>query len=386
MVRKSTGLIVAAIAAVVALFLATVVAPATAAPSEPDPLADQLAACTAMRAVATTSADRSWADECVKLAKAAIAAANPTPTPTGTSSPTPTPTVTATPTPTPTPTPSPTATTPAPGTWPTSSTTGVPAGTLLTPSGSLNITTGGSDPLHPRIIENLDVSGRVDVRADNVLIRNTRIRCGDGCLHNYGGHNLRVDHVDIGHGSGYGDIAIMDGGACVPGSNPCVQAGASNAVYTAVHIHNVDDGVRCDGDLTVQDSLIEKLAMGTSAHSDGCQVSDTTDDSRPDPGWITFRHNVIEGGNTSCFIVQGQPVGPILIEGNYLKAVSLANEQTSYATNVGPGVPQGGVVVRNNVLTHGWQSGPDGSSSVYHWTSTNWSGNTYDDGTAVPIP
>lgn len=224
------------------------------------------------------------------------------------------------------------------------------------------------------VIDGWDIQGRLDIKADNVVVRNTRIRCSnnDGCLHNYGGHNLRVSRVDIGHDSGYGDIAIMDGG--VSGGT------ATNAIYSGVNIHNVDDGVRCDGDFTVTGSWIHSLAMGTAAHSDGCQVSDT--DANPDPGNVVFTGNVVEGGNTSCFIVQGNPSN-VLIEDNMLLGVSAAGEQTSYAINVGASVPQGGVLFVNNVMNRNWQAGIDGSSSNYQWNSTTWSGNTYTDGTVA---
>ena len=93
------------------------------------------------------------------------------------------PPVAATPAPTPAPAPpasagpesSPTSSAPpsggdtAPVGWPDASSTGVPAGTPLTPSGGMTITRPGT------VINGLDITGDVFVRAANVTIENTRV-------------------------------------------------------------------------------------------------------------------------------------------------------------------------------------------------------------------
>lgn len=122
---------------------------------------------------------------------APTATTSPTPTPTPTATPTPSATATPAPTITPTPTtsstPAPTATitpTPAPTTpaptptadltgKPTAANTGVPAGTTLTRhNGDLTITTDGT------VVENKDIYGYVQIKAKNVVIRNSIIRGG----------------------------------------------------------------------------------------------------------------------------------------------------------------------------------------------------------------
>ena len=54
--------------------------------------------------------------------------------------------------------------------YPDANCTGVPAGTTLTPSGGLTITTAGT------VIDGRDITGQVVVNAPNVTIRNSRIR------------------------------------------------------------------------------------------------------------------------------------------------------------------------------------------------------------------
>ena len=59
---------------------------------------------------------------------------------------------------------------PTNGPFPDASNTGVPAGTVLTPSGGLTITTAGA------VINAREITGQVVVNAPNVTIRNSRIR------------------------------------------------------------------------------------------------------------------------------------------------------------------------------------------------------------------
>jgi hypothetical protein len=59
--------------------------------------------------------------------------------------------------------------------YPTPSTTGVPSGTALTASGPITVTTPGT------VIEGKDVTGGIDVQADDVTIRNSRVSNGGDC-------------------------------------------------------------------------------------------------------------------------------------------------------------------------------------------------------------
>ncbi len=113
--RRRITIIAAAVTLIAAVaFVQTANADAT--PVMPAYLSSGLAECKAQQAVATTSADRTWANECVRLAQRAVDAwtkANPTPTPTATGTPTATPT-TAPPTTPPVTTPPPTTVPPTP--------------------------------------------------------------------------------------------------------------------------------------------------------------------------------------------------------------------------------------------------------------------------------
>ncbi|SDL83304.1 hypothetical protein, partial [Tessaracoccus oleiagri] len=60
----------------------------------------------------------------------------------------------------------------APTGFPNATNTGVPAGTVLRRSGSIVVTTPGT------VIDGLDVDGSIDVQANNVTIRNSRVSTG----------------------------------------------------------------------------------------------------------------------------------------------------------------------------------------------------------------
>jgi hypothetical protein len=380
--------------------------PAAAVTVTPDPavqrLTNQLANCQDMLAVARTSAERTDMNRCITLAQRALAALTstpppttqpPTPTPTGSASPSVTPTATATgsptvsptstvtPSPSVTPTPTPTGGTCADvidslgrsysgtnstGCWPVAATTGVPAGTTLTVHGATDVMVAGT------VIDGWDIYGWLNIRADNVTVRNSRVRCAatGECVHSYA-DGLRVDHVEIGPDTGYAGIAIMDGG----GSG----APASRDIYSHVNAHNTGDGLRCDGGFSLTDSWVHNLELGGGAHSDGCQALDV--------GGMEFDGNVIEGGNTSCFLLQSHGPGIIEVKDNLLLGVHASGVQTSYALNVDgtDSVPPGSVYFHGNVLNRDWQVGPF-STDTYAFDAAHWYQNRYTDGASIGVP
>jgi len=79
---------------------------------------------------------------------------------------------------------------------------GVPAGTTLTPSGSVTVNTAGT------VLNGLDIQGGVTINANNVTIQNSRITCSCGnwivYLNHVSGFTLKNVTVDGVSAQGYG--------------------------------------------------------------------------------------------------------------------------------------------------------------------------------------
>ena len=178
--------------------------------------------------------------------------------------------------------------------YPNASNTGVPAGTALSPSGSLTITTPGT------VIDAKDVNGSIYVDADNVTIKRTRIRNagGTGISIVPGRHGILIEDVELdGTGNADASEAIKFGG------------------YTArrVHIHHYGEGFRANGDVLIEDSYAHDFTnfIAAGAHQDAIQSTGGND--------LTFRHNTllmnVDGGNAA--IMLGTYYGSnVLVENN----------------------------------------------------------------------
>lgn len=183
-----------ALAAAVALVAAAVFSsPAASAEPVVDPaLAHaqaQLQWCQNLRQFdARTSADRAWADTCIRLAQREVNRLTP-PSPSPSTPPTSTP-----PPASPTPSPSP----PAAGAWPTPATTGVPAfwQPVTVRATTLTVTTAGA------LVEDVELGNGANliIAAPNVTVR--RVRLVGGYINNQPGaacnNGLRLEQVTIG--------------------------------------------------------------------------------------------------------------------------------------------------------------------------------------------
>jgi hypothetical protein len=232
--------------------------------------------------------------------------------PTPTSTPTPTPTATSTPTSTPTSTATPSKpTSPSPTTskgtapagrpllpnYPSASNTGVPKGTSLKSSGSLVITKSGT------VVDGLDVSGIIQVKASNVTIKNTRVR-----------------------GAGWWSVDIDDGvtGVVVKDCeiNGRGTSGRENSMgimgpgtFLRNNIYGVENGVTPGSGSLVQDNYIHDLGAPGDPHYDGIQI----DGARSN---ITILHNTVinQFGQTAAVMIDNYfgPIRSVTVENNYL--------------------------------------------------------------------
>lgn len=182
--------------------------------------------------------------------------------------------------------------------FPDASSTGVPDGVRLQPSDSLTIEEDGA------VVEGLDIRGTINVRADDVTIRNSRITSSGGPITiRVRGSNLLVEDVEIdGNGRANPVIAFND--------------------YTLrrVHIHNVQEGPRiAGGKVTIEDSFIERLVDLDDNHTDVIQVVSGRDIVIRNNNLQAYNPDVDTFGNAAfMFGEEDGPVRDCLVEGNLI--------------------------------------------------------------------
>ena len=181
--------------------------------------------------------------------------------------------------------------------YPDATTTGVPAGTALKASGSLNITTPGA------VIDGLLVTGTITVAADNVTIKNTRImNTGSIPIRNRGKNLLVVDTEINGQGKGIPAVAY------------------NNYTLRRVNIHHVAEGPRiAGGNVTIEDSYLHHMVQVGSNHTDVVQAVSGSN--------IVLRHNTLlaynpdTGVKGNASFMYGEDDGAVrscAVENNYM--------------------------------------------------------------------
>lgn len=281
-----------------------------------------------------------------------------TPTPVG-STPTPTRTPTpgpATPTRTPTPpvaTPTRTPTPPVTGSRPGPNNTGVPAGTNLTNSGSITVTTANT------VIDSKNIQGCVTIQASNVTITRSKITCSD-----------------------YYPIEVVSGSLLIVDSEIYAASGTSTAGisvsnYTArrVNIHGGKDGLKAQNNVVIEDSWIHDLWLTPLDHADGIQQDGGGSN-------ITIKGNFIDavdhgfghGGEYNAGIqVDKGAASNFLIEGNWIYG-----DSSGYGINFRA---NGGS--NNRIINNRFGRGA-GIDTLHTEGSVTVSGNVWDD-TGTPI-
>ncbi|MEM9202368.1 MAG: right-handed parallel beta-helix repeat-containing protein [Actinomycetota bacterium] len=187
-----------------------------------------------------------------------------------------------------------------PAGFPTAATTGfVGAGyTLadLTPSGGIDIREDGA------VIDRLDVNGRIRVFADNVTIKNSRIRHESA----YG--------IDIRPGST--GLVVEDTTIIGIANTAAANIGQSNYTCRRCNLSQAVDGAKLGTNVTIEDSIVHNMRKFAGTHNDGMQNSGGG-------------HNVLVSGNTilgpyrtsTSAIIAQTNVGTIdnmIVTGNYM--------------------------------------------------------------------
>jgi hypothetical protein len=270
-------------------------------------------------------------------------------------------TVPADPTPPPVPTPDPTPTTPTPTPsasscplplYPTPACAGYRSGTALTTvSGDLVVTTPG------QVVENKRVTGSINVRADNVVIRNSQI---DGAVINDSTatrYSFTIEDSTVGPATGCSSFG--NGGI-----------GVANYTARRVVVRNFPDGFRVAGsNIMIQDSYAVLCSANPNDHSDGIQAYGAENGKN-----ITIQHNTID----QTKVTNGAATSPIFLpgedrQGNNGATISVVDNLLAgggYTLRAyGPTFPS---ITGNKIVDKSWDYGPVDLSCE---TIGTWSGN-----------
>lgn len=159
-----------------------------------------------------------------------------------------------------------------PSCFPDATNTGVPAGTTLTTySGSCIISVANTT------IDSKTINCDLDIRANNVTIKNSRI---NGSVQAYS--------AGVGEQSGLviQDSEINCGCPSVGVSDTPSAISEANYTLLRVNLHGSGHGAAVKSNVTIQDSYIHGLGGDTEAHKDGIFSGDGTN--------VTIQHNNIE--------------------------------------------------------------------------------------------
>jgi hypothetical protein len=224
--------------------------------------------------------------------------------------------------------------------WPGPDNTGVPAGTILTPSGAITATVAGA------VYVGLDIVGKVTVNAPNVTFRNCRIRGNTMWLVENNSTGLLIE-----------DSEIIN--RPVAGQNNCHNGiGNDNFTLRRTEITGCENAVNIDnpGNVTITDNYFHDLdtsgpsyVWGNEPHTDGIQVGSGASN-------LVIRHNWIDpspgGGVTSGIIMyvgsSQPPNSSVWIEDNYIDGSG-----ASYAIYA-PRVQVSNIFINRNQMLKGY--------------------------------
>ena len=216
----------------------------------------------------------------------------------------------------------------SPGSRAGASSTGVPAGTRLTPSGPITVDQDGA------VLEGLDVDGCVRVNAEDVTIRSSRIRCSSP-----------VGQVAVALGDDGDRLTLQDVEVDGLGTS-AVCVGWSRYTLVRVNVHGCADGIRFGHRVTVEDSWVHDLVRIRTLHSDAVQTTSASD--------VVIRGNTLDANSTArgdynnAAVMMGSETGGrkverVLIEDNHL-------DGGNYTLNVRGDITASDVVIRDNTF------------------------------------
>lgn len=187
--------------------------------------------------------------------------------------------------------------------FPNDSNTGwQPTGVTLKPSGD-GVESQYVIDNEGAVIDSLDISGCVSVRASNVTIRRSRVRCTSYFpIVTYDAYkNLLVEDVEIdGLANGFTNAAV----------------GFSNYTLRRANIHNISEGPHPSDNVLIEDNYIHDMVGCDICHVDAIQSDGANN--------VIIRHNTLinqawSKNSAVRFATEGSASDNVLIENNLLE-------------------------------------------------------------------
>jgi hypothetical protein len=199
--------------------------------------------------------------------------------------------------------------------FPDATCTGVPAGTILTAvSGDMTITEANT------VIDSKDIKGCVNVQAEGVTIRRSKITCD----------HAMPDVVSSADGVYSGTPLIIEDSEITCNDTVGTAVGDTNISTYRLNIHGCENGYDLDANIDIEDNYIHDLYQSAATHTDGIQfanghyVSVTNHAIIPGSANITINHNTIyskgvDGTDTNSAIISNRGGDTnVLIQNNLL--------------------------------------------------------------------
>ncbi|WP_432561314.1 right-handed parallel beta-helix repeat-containing protein [Kineococcus sp. SYSU DK003] len=232
--------------------------------------------------------------------------------------------------------------------FPTADTTGVPAGTVLTPSSDLDIWEFGA------VLDGLDVQGCLTVHVPNVTVRNSKITCNDETLR-------AVSLIDA---PGF----VMEDSEIVSDGSAEVAIGWGGYTLRRVDIRGTQDGPRLGDNVVITDSYVHDLVRDPDVHTDAMQSTSGSN--------ILVRHNTLDPrqqGSTdfvNSAVMLGTETGSRRLqnarfEGNFFNG-------GTYSVNVACSANVSDVFFEGNSFGHGSKYGAVTAPAGVTFTENRW--------------
>lgn len=282
-----------------------------------------------------------------------------------TTTPAPAPAPAPAPVPAPAPAPAPA---PTPSGWPSAATTGVPAGTALTASGGLNITTAGT------VINARNITGDIYISAPNVKITNSKI-------------TGRIIVAAGSTGTVVQRVEIVGPSVSHPDTD---RPGISGHNFTcdACNIHGWGKGVHADANVVVKNSWIHDMPVYGDPGNGGSHNEPILSINGVN---LTITNNRLDAGldgNYSASLAlysQGGQAQNALVQGNLFNG-------GGYCLYAGSDNSIKGANIRILGNTFGTEMAPKcgfygAGTAYYNGNGNQWSGNVWQNtGATVPMP